>query len=131
MSKKSVEKVKQVPATTKSANFFAKLVLLTLDSRKFKDGRPIQYQDPLSSGLVQIRKDDHGRVHFRTPRGPESSVLLRRNVRPRGIRESVRLAPKKDSLLFKSNVGTLEDFFDRHPVILSFMDEAELKRAQR
>ena len=132
MNKQTVEKVQQMPVTTtKSANFFAKLVLEVLDGKGFKDGRLIEYQDPLSSGLIQIRKDANGRVHFRTPRVPDSSVLLKRTVRQRGIRESVRLDPKKDALLYKGNVGLLEDFFERNPVILSFMDESALKRSRR
>lgn len=119
MHKQTVEREqgRQAKAvTTKSANFFAKLLLEVLDRNHFRDGRAVEYDDPLSSGLIRIQKDPNGRVHFRTPRVPEASI---------------RLNPSKNSLLFKGNVGLLEEFLEKNPLILSFLDETTLKTARR
>jgi hypothetical protein len=106
----------QIPVADKCPNLFAKLVLEAMDRKYFRDGRILEYADPLSSGLVRIQKDANGRVHFRTPRISEASI---------------RLNPSKNSLLFKDNVKALEDFLKKNPLILSFLDEELLRNARR
>ncbi len=62
--------------TEKSAQFFAELVLEVLDKPCFREGRAVEYRDSFSDGVVKIRRDDDGRIHFRTPRVPEASLRL-------------------------------------------------------
>ncbi|MEY4669341.1 MAG: hypothetical protein RL518_2040 [Pseudomonadota bacterium] len=114
--RKSKAQVARSEAPVKSANFVAKLVLEALDRKAFRDGRAIEFDDPLSSGLVRIQKDPNGRIHFRTPRVPEASV---------------RLNPGRNRLLYKENVGVLEYFLEKNPLILAFLDETLLRSARR
>ena len=114
MNNRSVEREQKRHETT--ANFFAKLVLEVLDRNLFRDGRAVEFDDPLSSGLIRIQKAANGRVYFRTPRVAEVSI---------------RLNPARNSLLSKENVGNLEMFLEKNPLVLAFMNQELLKNAKR
>lgn len=102
--------------TEKSAQFFAELVLEVLDKPCFREGRAVEYRDSFSDGVVRIRRDDDGRIHFRTPRVPEASV---------------RLSPARSKgLLLNRNVGPLTAFLEKNPLLLSFLDEEKLRSAR-
>jgi hypothetical protein len=101
---------------TPNASFFAELVLEVLDGTYYRDGRAIEYDDPLSSGPVRIKKGRNGRVHFRTPSVPETSI---------------RLNPARNALLTKDNVGQLEKFFEKNQLVLRYLNEKSLKYARR
>lgn len=101
--------------TKKSAKILAELVMKVLDDQHFRGGRAIEYRDPFSDGLVRIHRDSAGRVYFRVPR----------------LEASIRLNPSRVKLLLSRNVTELEDFLEKHPLILQSLDERKLRAAMK
>ncbi len=97
----------------KVAHSVAEMVLWLLDKTQFRGGKTVQFRDPFSDGVVRIYRDPDGRVHFRTPR-----VLA----------ASIRLEPTRSkALLATRNIRALEDFLERNPLVLAFLDSNKLK----
>jgi hypothetical protein len=97
----------------RGAHSIAELVLWVLDKTEYRGGKTVQFRDPFSDGLVRIHRDTGGRVHFRTPRVLEASIRLQPN--------------RSKSLLLARNIRPLEDFLDRNPLVLAFLNETKLR----
>ncbi len=97
----------------KSVRALAILVMRALDKQNYRGGRAIEYRDQFSDGLVRIHRDPAGRVYFRVPR----------------LEASIRLNPSRVKLLLSRNVTELEDFLEKHPLILQYLDESKLRAA--
>jgi hypothetical protein len=86
-----------------------------LDKQNYRGGRAIEYRDQFSDGLVRIHRDPAGRVYFRVPR----------------LEASIRLNPSRTKLLLSRNVAELEEFFDKNPLIVQWLNEGNLKAAMK
>ena len=120
MNKTSASTAQRLPKATtpvihpKTAHSLAEMVLKVLDKPEYRGGKVVEYRD-FSDGVIRIYRDTDGRVHFRTPRNPEVSI---------------RLEPTRSkNLLVSRNLGPLEVFFEKHPLVASFLDEDKLRDA--
>lgn len=102
--------------SVKSVRALAILVMRVLDKQNYRGGRPIEYRDQFSDGLVRIHRDSAGRVYFRVPRLEEASI---------------RLNPSRTKLLLSRNLAHLEEFFDKNPLIVQCLNEGNLKAAMK
>lgn len=108
----SATKAGNTPITEDSATTLAELVLEKLDKVDYRGGKAIEYRESSNGGIVRISRDDGGRIHFRTP-SAQSVVRLS--------------ADRSNRLLSHDNRRKLEGFLNRHPLVLSFLEQGRIR----